>query len=157
MGAAGISSGTTTDGAVNNVFNRRVNKELSAFDQPLQWITAANYTVPALNASTVPMKAARQILGFWTFGALLSYASGLPILAPASNNSLASVLYQTTFENRVPGVPLYTVPNINCHCYNPSATFVLNPAAWTTRRPARSALRRHTTPTIASSGGRRKT
>ena len=131
MGAAGISSGTTTDGAVNNVFNRRVNKELSAFDQPLQWITAANYTVPALNASTVPMKAARQILGFWTFGALLSYASGLPILAPASNNSLASVLYQTTFENRVPGVPLYTVPNINCHCYNPSATFVLNPAAWT--------------------------
>jgi hypothetical protein len=32
--------------------------------------------------------------------------------------------------NRVPGVPLYTV-DLNCHCYDPNKTFVLNPAAWT--------------------------
>jgi hypothetical protein len=31
--------------------------------------------------------------------------------------------------NRVPGVPLYTV-DVNCHCYDPTKTLVLNPAAW---------------------------
>jgi hypothetical protein len=33
--------------------------------------------------------------------------------------------------NRVSGVPLYLVPNLNCHCFDPSTTPVLNPAAWT--------------------------
>jgi len=113
------------------VFNRPVNKTLSAFDQPLAWVTGLNYTVPTLKASRKPMKAASWALGYWTFGTLLSYASGLPIPAPTSNNSLSSVLFQSTFQNRVPGVPLYTVSNINCHCYDPSATFVLNKAAWT--------------------------
>jgi hypothetical protein len=137
MGAAGISSGTTTDGAISSVFNRSQNKELSAYDQPLAWVTGANYTVPTFNATTTPMKIAKNVLGYWTFGALLSYASGLPILAPVSNNALSALLFQNTsgtmpatFQNRVPGVPLYTVSNINCHCYDPSATFVLNPAAW---------------------------
>ena len=32
--------------------------------------------------------------------------------------------------NRVPGVPLYTVSDINCHCFDPSTTAVLNPNAW---------------------------
>ena len=31
--------------------------------------------------------------------------------------------------NRVPGQPLFT-ENLNCHCFDPSKTFVLNPAAW---------------------------
>jgi hypothetical protein len=31
--------------------------------------------------------------------------------------------------NRVPGVPLFTV-DLNCHCFDPNTTFVLNPAAW---------------------------
>jgi hypothetical protein len=34
-----------------------------------------------------------------------------------------------TFANRVPGVPLFT-QDINCHCFDPAKTFVLNPAAW---------------------------
>jgi hypothetical protein len=29
----------------------------------------------------------------------------------------------------VPGVPLFT-QNLNCHCFDPNKTFVLNPAAW---------------------------
>jgi hypothetical protein len=132
MGAPGISpGGSATDGLINNVFNRPVNKILSAFDQPLAWVTGLNYTVPSLRVSSKPMKVASWALGYWTFGTLLSYASGLPTPAPASNNSLNSVIYQSTFQNRVPGVPLYNVPDINCHCYDPSATFVLNKAAWT--------------------------
>jgi hypothetical protein len=63
----------------------------------------------------------------------------LPLQVPFANNNLASLIFNGipgntsstgTFANRVPGVPLYTV-DINCHCYDPNATFVLNPAAWT--------------------------
>lgn len=33
-------------------------------------------------------------------------------------------------DNRVPGQPLF-LHDLNCHCFNPQNTFVLNPAAWT--------------------------
>ena len=39
-----------------------------------------------------------------------------------------------TYANLVPGVPLYT-QDINCHCYDPNKTFVLNPAAWSDPAP----------------------
>ena len=136
LGAAGISpGGAAADGVVNNVFNRQVNKLLSAFDQPFIWTTAANYTVPRLQTGAGPMKAVSWVAGYWTLGAVVSYASGLPILAPASNNSLNSVLFQSTYQNRNPGAPLFTVPDINCHCYDPSATFVLNSKAWSDAAP----------------------
>jgi hypothetical protein len=31
--------------------------------------------------------------------------------------------------NRVPGQPLFT-QDLNCHCFDPNTTFVLNPKAW---------------------------
>jgi hypothetical protein len=43
-------------------------------------------------------------------------------------------LYQNTLFNRVPGVPLFT-QDLNCHCFDPSTTFVLNPAAWSNPGP----------------------
>jgi hypothetical protein len=36
---------------------------------------------------------------------------------------------QTTFADRVPGVPPFTV-GLNCHCHDPRNVFVLNPKAW---------------------------
>ena len=56
--------------------------------------------------------------------------SGLPIKSPWANSQLASALFQTTSANRVPGVPLFT-KDLNCHCYDPMATCVLNPVACT--------------------------
>jgi hypothetical protein len=53
----------------------------------------------------------------------------MPILAPASNNALASILFRGTLQNRVPGQPLFT-KDLNCHCFDPNKEFVLNPAAW---------------------------
>jgi hypothetical protein len=61
----------------------------------------------------------------------LQYGSGTPIPVPAANSSLNNYLFQgASFANRVPGQPLYTV-DLNCHCYDPNTTFVLNPKAWT--------------------------
>ncbi|HEY6342197.1 MAG TPA: TonB-dependent receptor, partial [Bryobacteraceae bacterium] len=121
-------SGST--GQVNDVFNRPVNKYISVYDQPFVSTLALNYTLPKLNtnralASSILSAAVRD----WQIGVFEQEASGMPILAPASTNNLGSMLFQSTFDDRVPGVPLFT-NNLNCHCFNPNTTFVLNPAAW---------------------------
>ncbi len=128
--------GTAGNALTNDVFNRNNNKYISAYDQPLVFNISLTYTTPKLGIGN---KVASWLLRDWTYGAFLEYASGLPIQAPFANNNLNSLLFNAipggppgsgTFANRVPGVPLYTV-DLNCHCYNPSTTFALNPAAWT--------------------------
>jgi len=114
-----------SSGQVNDVFNRPVNKYLSVYDQPLISTLAVNYTVPRLNTNRVLSWIARD----WQPTAFLQYASGMPILAPVSTNNLSAMLFQSTFDTRVPGVPLFT-QELNCHCFDPNKTFVLNPAAW---------------------------
>jgi hypothetical protein len=110
---------------VNDVFNRAQNKYLSQYDQPFLFNLSATYTTPAPRGNQVLSWMARD----WTLGAFLAYSSGMPILAPAANNALASILFRGTYANRVPGVPLFT-QDLNCHCVDPNKDFVLNPAAW---------------------------
>jgi hypothetical protein len=116
---------------INDVFNRKVNKTLSGFDQPHNVIVAGNYTTPTVFAgasgfgSRLLSWAARD----WTVGAVMRYASGLPFKVPQATTGLNSIIFQNTNVNRVPGVPLFTV-DLNCHCFDPNKTFVLNPAAW---------------------------
>ena len=132
----------TGGSAIVDVFNRSLNKTLSPYDQPQILTIAASYTVPAFKMNKYLAFAARD----WAFNTLLSYSSGLPILAPYANNQLNQSLLRNvgsafvgsspatastgTFANRVPGVPLF-LQDLNCHCFDPNKTFVLNPAAWT--------------------------
>jgi hypothetical protein len=137
MGAETDSGG----GAVNDVFNRRTNKYLSTFSRPVVFMIAGNYRVPALKFNRV----VSYIVSNWTFGAMMQYASGTPISAPASNNLLAATLFRGTYQNRVPGQPLFvlnsdkgvnTPVDLNCTtCYDPKRDFVLNPAAWSDAAP----------------------
>jgi hypothetical protein len=115
----------TTDG-VNDIFNRVNQKNISAASQPFMFVTAYSYELPKVGSN----KLLRNVVGGWTFGGVLRYASGTPIAVPPSNNNLASLLEQSTRMNRVPGQPLLLVPNLNCSCFDPGATFVLNPKAW---------------------------
>jgi len=119
---------------VNDVFNRQQNKYISGYDQPLLLVIAPTYTVPKPTFSFLRNKAVSQVVRDWQLGAVLRYGSGLPIEAPLANNGLSTSLFRGTFENRVPGVPLFT-QNLNCHCFDPSKSFVLNPAAWTEPGP----------------------
>jgi hypothetical protein len=135
---------------INDVFNRRNNKYLSDFDQPFQLNTALNYIVPKPNfGQSMAGKTASWMARDWTIAAYAGYASGMPIETPYAQNSLNTLLLrnavspaavdgyigggqppaQPTFANRVAGQPLFT-HDINCHCYDPNATFILNPAAW---------------------------
>ena len=67
----------------------------------------------------------------WTAGMVMQYGSGQPIAVPnnISNNNNSTIL-RTTWSARVEGEPLYLV-DINCGCYDPARTQILNPAAWT--------------------------
>jgi hypothetical protein len=117
--------------AVNDVFNRGQNTYLSPFDQPFSLTIAASYTVPTFHTNKLVSWAVRD----WQINALMNYASGLPILAPVAQNNLNLSLLRNTsgsqisYANRVPGQPLFT-QDINCHCFDPNKTFILNPAAW---------------------------
>jgi hypothetical protein len=129
------TGGNTSSGLVNDVFNRQNAKYLSQFDQPLVSFISVNYTVPKFGGSGGFSSKALSWLGRdWTVGALLQYRSGLPIQAPVSTTSSflnpSPPFFQGTFFNRVPGVPIFT-HDLNCHCFDPNKTFVLNPAAWT--------------------------
>ncbi|HEY7337960.1 MAG TPA: TonB-dependent receptor [Bryobacteraceae bacterium] len=124
--------GTVGGAAVNDVYNRALNKYISQYNKPFVFNLSANYTVPVLRAN----KALSWVVRDWTLGAFLQYGSGLPILAPYAQNSLNTSLLRNaaspatgTFADRVPGVPLFT-QSLNCHCFDPNRAFVLNPAAW---------------------------
>jgi len=124
VGAESDSPAGST-GQVNDVFNRPVNKYLSVYDQPFVSTLAINYTLPKLNTNRALSWAIRD----WQIGVFEQDASGSPILSPVSTNNLGAMLFQSTFVNRIPGVPLFSA-DLNCHCFDPNKTFVLNPAAW---------------------------
>lgn len=123
-------SGTTL--LPTDVQNYNLAKTLSANSRPFISGIGFNYTAPALAAN----KVVKYTLRDWTIGGFLQYASGLPIAPPLANASptLSALTFQSTVQNRVPGVPLFT-KDLNCHCFDPNTTFVLNPAAWTNPAP----------------------
>jgi hypothetical protein len=114
-----------TGQGVNDVFNRQNQKSLVSSSQPLIFVTAFNYEVPKLTTN----HAIRHVVGGWTVGGLLRYASGTPIGVPNSQANLNSLVFQGTRMNRVPGEPLF-LKDLNCHCIDPNKDFVLNPKAW---------------------------
>jgi hypothetical protein len=130
MMGSDTNTGTAT---VNDVFNRQANKYFSTYSRPYTFYLSANYTTPKF--SGLP-KALSWVMRDWTYGAVLQYASGMPINVPTANTRLSSYLFRGTFANRVPGQPLFVDRNgnavdINCKgCYDPRTDFVLNPKAW---------------------------
>jgi hypothetical protein len=117
-------------GTVNNVFNRGVNKSISAFDQPFIFNVGFNYDTPHWTRNRWLDLAASG----WTVGGLLGYASGAPIPSPTATTNMSSLLFQNTLMNRIAGQPLY-LKDLNCHCIDPNKDFVLNAAAWQNPAP----------------------
>jgi hypothetical protein len=125
---------------INDVFNYQQNKYLSGFSRPLLLVISPSYTTQKLNAGSSGMKAFSWLARDWTIAAVLRYQSGQLIGSARSNNALLSQLDRgvtnnpavwgggSTFQNRT-GQPLLGV-DPNCHCFDPTTTLVLNPAAW---------------------------
>src|SRR5262249_45166704 len=125
--------GTAANGSVNDVFNRRNNKYISAYSQPLVFLTSINYTTPKVAFGRgMTSKALSWLVQDWPYGPFPASRSGLRIMVPLPQTppSLNSLPFQGTFANRVPGQPLF-LKDLNCHCFDPRNEFVLNPKAWT--------------------------
>jgi hypothetical protein len=117
---------------VNDVFDRNSNKYISGLSRPLISVISGTYKIPRLFENKVLSGVTRD----WQFSGMLRYQSGQPIRVPTSGNLINAHLARPTptFANRVPGEPLFTV-DLNCNCFDPNTTFVLNPKAWA--EPAR--------------------
>jgi hypothetical protein len=106
-----------------DVFNPNSSfKSVQSTDQPQVMAINVLYQVPKIFSNHLLDTAMKD----WQFGSFLQYASGTPLLPPAATttNNLpgGSEMYRT-------GQPLF-LKDVNCHCYDPTHTQVLNPAAW---------------------------
>ena len=122
---------------INDVFNRPNQKALSTFDQPFQFVFSGSYTTPRLNGGNklTGNKILSWVARDWQIGTLLRYASGLPIAAPSLHQQPGHLpVSRAPTSTAYPGVPLFT-QDLNCHCFDPNKTFVLNPAAWSNPAP----------------------
>src|SRR2546426_8065641 len=144
--ALGLNSDTSyvtpSPSLINDVFNRNLNKQISGFSRPQVLSIAFSYTTPAWGK----FKRLSWLVRDWTIGSFLRYQSGELIRVPASNNNLLTQLGRgpannpalwgggTTFQNRVPRVPLL-LKDPNCQCIDPTKDLILNPAAWTDAPP----------------------
>jgi hypothetical protein len=126
-----ISKGSTAGPGID-VQDRASAKGISANSRPFISGLGFNYTVPKWGAN----KLVSTVLKDWTLGGFLQYTSGLPIAPPAANANptMSALTFQNTVQNRVPGEPVF-VKDLNCHCFDPHTTFVLNPKAWTNPAP----------------------
>ena len=117
-------------GGTVDIENRQLAKELSPLSRPLVSGIGGSYTVPTWRIEH--LQPLPWLSSDWQLGAFLQYASGALIAPPAATSTptIGALVFQNTnVMIRKPGVPLYTV-DLNCHCYDPSTTFVLNKDAW---------------------------
>jgi Carboxypeptidase regulatory-like domain/TonB dependent receptor len=125
---------------INDVFNYGQNKQISGFSRPLVSTVSLNYRTPGLSPTNKGMRALSWGVKDWVIGAVLRYQSGTLIRAAGSNNNFLAQLQRgatqnpalwgggTTFQNQT-GQPFF-LKDPNCHCFDPTTTLVLNPAAW---------------------------
>jgi hypothetical protein len=116
-------------GVINDEYNRRNLKALSAADLPQVFVVSFNYIIPKFT----PNKAFRAVVGGWSLSGTMQYQNGGLIATPGSQNNLSTLLFRSTLMNRVPGVSLYT-QDPNSHV-DPNKVFLYNPAAWSDAAP----------------------
>jgi hypothetical protein len=146
----GVNSNTSyltpQDPIINDVYNPKLDKQLSGFDIPQELIINFTYTTPKWETGGgAASHALSWLTRDWTLSGVLRYQSGLLIRTPPSNNNLLTELGigpannpalwggGTTLYNRVPGQPLFLV-DPNSH-FDPTKQLVLNPAAWVDAAP----------------------
>jgi hypothetical protein len=135
-------------------FNRAAGKDLGGFDLPHQFRFTAQYVVPQLRSSGmafVSNPVVSQILSDWGIGAYLNYQSGGVIGRPSSNGTTPISQFlgygPGSAQLKTDGNGNYMNPfsvdwtdydgnrrtdplDLNCHCFDPTKTVVLNPDAW---------------------------
>jgi hypothetical protein len=135
--------------STSDPFNRNLGKNLSPFDLPQQFRLTAQYEVPRIHSGLPVLgnKLVSYALSGWSTGWSLSYQSAPLVGLPTSTGTvpISNFLgYGPGPAQLIPGMNPWSVNwtdlsgthhtdplNINCHCFDPTTTQVLNPAAWT--------------------------
>ena len=128
-------------------FNRNLGKTLSPYDLPHQFRLSAQYEVPRFTSGILSNKVLNSILSGWGTGWYLSYQSAALVGLPTSSGAapISNFLgYGPGPAQLIPGMSPWSVNwtdlsgqhhttplDINCHCFDPTTTQVLNPAAFT--------------------------
>jgi hypothetical protein len=135
------SKAENTFGGTPDVQNRALAKSISQYDQTLVTRFGVTYTLPKWGP-----KAVSYAVRDWQLNAFGYYASGIALSPPGTNTTgypsalagqgtLNNITFQSgQYQIRVPGQPLY-LKDLNCRCFDPNTTIVLNPAAWTNPAP----------------------
>jgi hypothetical protein len=136
------SKSMDTFGGTPDVQNRALAKSISSLDQPLTTRVGFTYAVPKL--ARLGIKPVSWALRDWAFNGFVYYASGIPLTPPTANatgyptgltqGTIANLTFQPGQYQVRTGQPLY-LQDLNCHCFDPNTSFVLNPAAWTNPAP----------------------
>jgi len=130
----------TYNPVIQDIFNYGSSKQLNQLTRPLAVTISGTYTTPRTPGDSLGAHVVSRIARDWQLGWVLRYQSGALIEYPSSSAGLENqLLRQGGFngapvngDNRVPGVnPFSNNIDPNCKCFNPQATVVLNPAAWT--------------------------
>ncbi len=131
-----------TFGGTPDIQNRALAWKIDPTDQPLVSKISYAYTTPKWSDN----KVVSQIVRDWQVTGFLQYASGTLLAIPAANTvgypsnlNLATIAGLTFQPNanpqyEVPGQALFT-QSLNCHCFDPNKSIVLNPAAWANPGP----------------------
>jgi len=132
-----------------DIFNRQLGKDLSANDLPNQFRLTAEYTTPNLRKSGMGVlsnRAVSALLADWGVGWYMQYQSAGILPRPLSVGATpisqwlgrgpgpaqlvpGQSLWSTNWTD-LDGVHHTDPLDINCRCYDPTKTIVLNPAAW---------------------------
>jgi hypothetical protein len=149
-----LSLGTNSDTAyqtagptiVNDVYNREMNKQLSPFSRPNQFVFSGTYIVPKPRFGILQNRLVSQVVRDWQLGAVLRYQSGALLQVPNSLNNIFPQLARsgaffsgsTTFWNFTHGDSNLFRVDPNSH-FDPTKQLVLNPAAWVDAPPGQFA------------------
>jgi len=131
-------------------FNRQLGKNISNNDLPHAFRLTTQYEVPAHIHSSLPVlsnKIVSYALSGWSTGWTLSYQSARLVGLPTSSGTvpISNFLgYGPGPAQLIPGMSPWSVDwtdysgthhtdplDINCHCFDPTKTQVLNPLAFT--------------------------
>jgi len=126
--------------------NRNLGKTLSPYDIPHQLRISTQYEVPRLTSGIFSNKVLSYIVSGWGTGWYLNYQSASLVGLPSSSGAspISNFLgYGPGPAQLIPGMSPWSVNwydkngnhhtdplNINCHCFDPTTTVVLNPAAF---------------------------